>query len=646
MKKINLILLFAFFYCFSFSSLDFGKGFLDSIKTNNKQIINIFDLELILKNKKILDFRKVYFNKISREVIDLNYLYTFLPSHINLKFVNDNNIDLISLKFFENLYRKTLFKDEKKVFPINIKEKEKIYFKKIGLKSIKKKEKRKESKFKRMINRFNSMSTKNTIKNGENFVEFLRDLLDDDNEESLKTKKKRYENFIKINVNFEKLRKRVSKELIKEKKEIYKEKEIPIINEKIINTINRKNVFANNYKQLQEKINVDDFEKIITEGYGGILNIRHSPEYEFFVNSVIDLTEIYNLNTFSFYDRLVVKNLVYIMLDYRYKPVNFMQLCKDYDYMVFDSGFDDIREYLKYVNLYGLNDSQMKYLMIYASIACNLEPKEYPDTEYSKRDVYNYLISSNYYDVINTFNRYDILKIKFFKTDDKELNFSSTQNVYNKIKDNVDIINIADSLKDINVKLYFKFGTIDFPIEEFDSLKEYFANNVNNKIIGPIYKNNKISIIRIFDINNKFFKEEDLQIKVMHYFIKKSLNKEDGSENKFERDINLYKINRVLSLLTAEKTECFMKKNSYIEFLNKTNSDPFIFNSIKNLKKNEITPILELDDGWHILIVLGKEFNIDSELYKQIVDNIAKKCKRNHKSDFISQNLERIWYLA
>lgn len=348
-------------------------------------------------------------------------------------------------------------------------------------------------------------------------------------------------------------------------------------------------------KELLEK------EKFIKYDYPGIFKLGKSLEYDFLVQTIVDINVLYDLSSFSFLDRVFLKNLTNLMLRNKKEKISTARLALDFNRILFfnypNYDFDD-SEYFKITKLYGLDDNKFRSLMIYYSIGLHVNPEEddYPELEYSKRDVYNYLISSNNYKTINTFNEYNVVRIKIFKDDDKDINFSLTEKVLEIMRNNEDLSDIYDFLIEEDATFHVRFGTIDFPFDNDDSLKEYFALNTYNDVIGPIYKNGKFHLVKVLDFKSKVFKEENIQIKVKHFFIERNLFDENLDKN-LERESSIFQLKKALFLLSENRNITFMKKNYFIEFLNQDNSDPIIFNSIKNLKKNDITPILELDDG-------------------------------------------------
>lgn len=685
MKKFNfIILLFTFFYSSFFYSLDLDDimEFLKKDERHKEETLILGIKEIFREDNKVLDFRCDYFKEnndeeyfLYKNVVDLDYIYEVLPPYVGLKFLSEKIKDIFLLESVdirvlnngkevlgysfkeEPIKKKILKKDEatNKEKPIeekDLKPEEKVILYKSRLIENKKITSKGINEY---INFLKSKENKNLKKDFEDKLFYIK--LQNEIEDNFIKQSKIIEkggSVENLNLEFKDLNVALPEKEEEKDLDYYlnfpDEEKVPAKLEIADYKVKLEDEQSEEEKRKEEEAKKKEEEallhkKKVNADYPGIFKFNKSFEYDFFIESVVDISEIYNFCKFSFYDRLVLKNVMHVMLRENIPPLTSNDLTSDYINLIINTDFFDVDEYLKFIKFHGVNETKFRMLMVYASIGASIERKTFPDSNYSKRDVYNYLISSNNHKVINTFNHYGILRVKFLKTDDKEVNFSSVQRLLEKIGSNEDFLKLYYSLEEEEDNIYIRFGTIDFPVEEFDYLREYFSLNVNNEVIGPIYKNNKISIIRVFDKDSKFSEQENLQLKVLHYFIKRNLFN-NSAERELERDINIFKLKKTLSLLSKGESDTFMKKNCYLEFLNKDNSDPILFDSIKNLKKNGTTPILELDDGWHVLVVIGKEFMLDSDIYTEVVENIDKKCKKNYKREFINEGLDRMWYIV
>jgi hypothetical protein len=90
----------------------------------------------------------------------------------------------------------------------------------------------------------------------------------------------------------------------------------------------------------------------------------------------------------------------------------------------------------------------------------------------------------------------------------------------------------------------------------------------------------------------------------------------------------------------------FTSKNK-ICWLDKNETDPIIYEKIRNLNINETSNIIETETGWYIIKILDKIFDQQNNIYWYIVQNIIKekiKLLNQQFEDKISKNIYIKYY--
>lgn len=226
----------------------------------------------------------------------------------------------------------------------------------------------------------------------------------------------------------------------------------------------------------------------------------------------------------------------------------------------------------------------------------------------SDKEISNFFNISNYKTYTKNLFMVKVLEISFVRQRKKNhlkilkqlINNLDTESDIEKIKSHVD-----KKLRDLGIKIV---DLNDAKNKHYYFLKYHLDNNISQNIIGPFFLNNYIYLYKIIDKKNKTDHYKSY-IKINYNIIqKKKLIKKKNTFNflilnKEQNNINIYK-----------------KTNTC--WIDKENTTPIIYDTIKNLKINDVSNVIETNTGWYIIKVIDRIFDHNSNIYTYIVQNI------------------------
>lgn len=284
----------------------------------------------------------------------------------------------------------------------------------------------------------------------------------------------------------------------------------------------------------------------------------------------------------------------------------------------------------KYSNLtkkFGLTLNDLKIYIDDTVIVEALHDKLFSSKLFvSKDDIYNYTRLSNNQDDYNT-NVYTILKFKFEKD---KIELKNLRKIMKEIKNNNEI-RFQEYILNKNLNVKIKIKKVDLNLKD-KKISNILRANINARVIGPVYENSNVYIIKILKKNNKIT-DSEINLKVNHCFIKKNIKKNTQFflNKKNEAIKKLKKIQtRLIKNKTIKNDKC---KDTW---LNNSNTNKYIYDNIKDLEKNNVSQILEDQDGWHVMKIHEKNIDSNSVMSKEI-----KLCIQNNQLNKFRKNLLR-----
>ncbi|MCB1712113.1 MAG: hypothetical protein KDH96_06460 [Candidatus Riesia sp.] len=249
------------------------------------------------------------------------------------------------------------------------------------------------------------------------------------------------------------------------------------------------------------------------------------------------------------------------------------------------------------------------------------------DITISRKETYDYLNCSNSYGVEPYFFSYFLYKIDIEKSKNLELNLANIEEIIGIMHTNNFERQISNFKKKRgwrkNIETWItvepNYESDDFDVGEGLTV-EMLSHLCHGDVIGPIYTKNKLLFFKVIGKKSRI-KEEDIDIRVEHFFVKKYIKKgvANAMLNKqavtYLDNIKNNKSNNFLYSI-------FLDIDFDIEFLNIKKTDPKIYNATKNLNKNDCTDILETGDAYHVFRVLNQEYGVNSDPYNIIYNNI------------------------
>ncbi|HFL8819316.1 MAG TPA: hypothetical protein V7792_00200 [Candidatus Azoamicus sp. OHIO2] len=260
------------------------------------------------------------------------------------------------------------------------------------------------------------------------------------------------------------------------------------------------------------------------------------------------------------------------------------------------------------------------------------------DFSVSRMTLSNYFNYTNNYKNQCSFYSYFVLQIKLYKSRNKALNLFSSTKLFEllTVKNNVEeAINYART-PGVNARI--KFLKLNRSVDHYKKIRQYFKTQSHQTLIGPVYKNNKIYFFKIIKKMSNFL-EDDIDIKVKHYFLRKTIKIVDEIDLDESR-YNINNLKRVIIKFNKNEDTDFLDKHSKVEYLNKKNANKNMYDAIKGLKKHEFSDVLEFEDGWHLFRVLDKEYNSSAVFYQKLLDDVTIKKMASERKRHTHEQLD------
>ncbi len=175
----------------------------------------------------------------------------------------------------------------------------------------------------------------------------------------------------------------------------------------------------------------------------------------------------------------------------------------------------------------------------------------------------------------------------------------------------------ANNLITIFNKSEFNFTTqkmiVSFNNNKYLDIKKHILNHPDQKLIGPIINKNHYTFFKIIDTK---FNVPDTYINFKTRIIFINKNNDIKQNNNINHNLNLIKE-------TTLKTKNYSTFNdmSQIKYINKQ-TDASIYLIVKKLKKNELSAVLEMNDGWYLIQHLENIYTFNELLYINILNKI------------------------
>lgn len=316
----------------------------------------------------------------------------------------------------------------------------------------------------------------------------------------------------------------------------------------------------------------------------------------------------------------------------------------------------DPDDHSNYLSMSKLDESYIKKFLNATLLVQKLHSKKLPKQHPIPRiELNNYFKYSDNYEKKYSFYSYSILQTKVIKSDNISQNLGNVGTMFSALRKECTLEHTIEYVKNYTKGVIISIIKDDEENKEiYQNMLTYISASPDKLLIGPFYNDNDIFLLKIFE-KTSLFREEDIDIKVYHYFIKKDSPSKDESENEStskdksesvedidfdEKSYNTTRLKRVIARSYKMKYDDFLKSYATIEYLNKLTTIKKIYDIVKPLKKNECSNILELDDGWHLFMVIDREYNVNASCYKNLsADVLGRKIaieKRRYVQDAIN----------
>lgn len=297
-----------------------------------------------------------------------------------------------------------------------------------------------------------------------------------------------------------------------------------------------------------------------------------------------------------------------------------VNIAKDYDVELSEDDMKDVYTQLimreksslrEYINVLKRNDITTNDFQSFLKDSLVIEKLHerllYEQIKISSEDFDNLEKFSNNTSLKYLNNNYEILHIAIKNNKPQLKKIKNILKLLTK-KNHNEIIGLT-----FNKKLLAKNKIFNIhPILDLEKkIHTHMIKNINSDVVGPIYSNNTINFIKLIKKKN-IFKKLDSDIKIKHLLIKRKYKKtEESVKHKIRNLKNLNKIKN----FSLKKLN---KENFKTEWLNKKNVSNDFFQKIKHLKKNELSDVFETKIGFHLVKIIDKKYNQNTDIYKEI----------------------------
>ncbi len=347
-------------------------------------------------------------------------------------------------------------------------------------------------------------------------------------------------------------------------------------------------------------------------------------DYDSMLSLLLDLSDEDDYANFVLGDALMEVNQLKFVLKEKIK-IDSSDVIKAYVSYAMSSDLT-VKEYFKYMFEHGLSFKMIRsFLEASIQIQKLHDKKLMNDLFVGKKEVFDYLNYTNSYDIKHYFNLYSFLQISY-----SEATIFKIRETYTLLK-LANLENVIGYVKDEDG--FIDFFKVDLGDVRNRIIAEYIELYANEEIVGPIYENSKIFFLKVIKIESKFM-EDEIDLKVQHYFIKKNLNL-DISDNLEIRRHNVNNLERIIRKFNRYGECDDFAGYSNTEYLNKKSLDKDFYDVIKDLSKNEFSDILEFVDGWHLIRFISKEYNVFAKPYKVLTSIIMERKLALARKEYI-----------
>ncbi|HIH2763711.1 MAG TPA: peptidylprolyl isomerase [Candidatus Azoamicus sp.] len=327
------------------------------------------------------------------------------------------------------------------------------------------------------------------------------------------------------------------------------------------------------------------------------------------------------------------------------------ELLKDYTITINKESLDAIykesaeKKYISLTTFQNLIEKkykiQKKYIkeFIINNLALNKMQKTIISEELilSDKEILNFFNIANYKYYAKNLYDVKVIEVSFIRKRKKN-NFKIIRTLINNLEKESDIEQIKLKLDKTLPNLTCKMVDLNNPKNKiYYFLRFYLDKNFKKNIVGPFFMDKYVYIYRIVEKRNKTENYRSY-IKISYHTIQKKKLCEKKNTLKF------LELNQDIKKIEIEK---ITKKKEKTCWLDKDETDPMIYDQIKNLKINETSKIIETQTGWYIIKILDKIFDQKSNIYGYIVQNIMiEKIKllTQQFEDNITKNIDIRYY--
>lgn len=259
-----------------------------------------------------------------------------------------------------------------------------------------------------------------------------------------------------------------------------------------------------------------------------------------------------------------------------------------------------------------------------ASVAQLKKMTAFQNISLSWGDIKNFFEFSNYYELNKTFYNYEFIQIIIYKT--KGFKFRHLKKVMTIMKNERKIPNIMKRLKSKNIRV--RHAIISPSKTLYTAYKDYFKEDKDNIILRPIYQDGFIFIVKMIRRVNRLDRHKPFIKVLSHKLQEKKINKKKCTVKFLNLEMEVKKEN-LHRLINSKKKHIWISGD---------NVEREIFDRIRNLKPNSISPIIQTSTGWYIFKVLERNIDQRSNVYSFAEDNTL----FNKVSDISYNMLENI----
>lgn len=255
----------------------------------------------------------------------------------------------------------------------------------------------------------------------------------------------------------------------------------------------------------------------------------------------------------------------------------------------------------------------------------------------SDKEILNFFNISNYKDYAKNFYDIQVIEISFVRKKNKN-NFKIMKTVINNLEKESNIEKIKSNLDPMLTRLTCKVVDLNNPKNKiYHFLRFHLDKNFKENLMGPFFMDDYVYLYKIIKKRNKTENYKS-SIKISYHTLQKKKLCEKKNTLKFlEFNKEVKKIN-MKKIFTSKNKICWLDKNE---------TDPIIYEKIRNLNINEISNVIETETGWYIIKILDKIFDQQNNIYWYIVQNIIKEKIKLLNQQFenkISKNIYIKYY--